>query len=181
MGLIGDFASRRKIITHVASTVATLFGLASGLCSLTQHLPLMILYMTVIGFLEGMFWVIVPLMMYELTRGVNADYAFSFITLITAVGYLTGPSSMGKFVRVVLLIRYFFEVGCSRQFYRAKAAWVKLNKFPSLQKAISCRGDGSILIAHVTQSLNKFIASLLSNFTPYEARTQIYDGNPFPL
>ena len=104
MGLIGDFASRRKIITHITSTVATVFGLASGLCSLTRRLPFMILYMAVVGFLEGMFWVLVPLMMYELTGGVNADYAFSFITLITAMGFLTGPSSMGKFVRIVLLI-----------------------------------------------------------------------------
>ena len=104
MGLIGDFASRRKIITHITSTVAIVFGLASGLCSLTRHLPLMILYMAVVGFLEGMFWVLVPLMMYELTGGVNADYAFSFITLITAMGFLTGPSSMGKFVQIVLLI-----------------------------------------------------------------------------
>lgn len=76
------------------------FGLASGLCSLTQHLPLMILYMAVIGFLEGTFWVFLPLMMYELTGGVNADYAFSFITLVTALGFLTGPSSMGKTVRL---------------------------------------------------------------------------------
>lgn len=96
MGLIGDLISRRKLITHIASIVVTVFGLASGLCSLTQHLPLIILYMAVVGFLEGMFWVIIPLMMYELTGGVNADYAFSLVTLLTATGYLTGPSSMGK-------------------------------------------------------------------------------------
>ena len=76
------------------------FGLASGLCSLTQHLPLMILYMAVIGFLEGMFWVILPLMMYELSGGVNADYAFSFMALLSALGFLAGPSSMGKAVRL---------------------------------------------------------------------------------
>ena len=52
--------------------------------------------MAVVGFLEGMFWVILPLMMYELTGGVNADYAFSLVTLLTGTGYLTGPSSMGK-------------------------------------------------------------------------------------
>ena len=96
VGVIGDFASRRKIITHIASTVVTVFGLASGLCSLTQHLPFMIMYMAVVGLLEGMFWVILPLMMYELTGGINGDYAFSLMTLITAAGFLTGPSSMGK-------------------------------------------------------------------------------------
>lgn len=104
MGLIGDFASRRKIITSIASTVVTVFGLASGLCSLTQHLPYMILYMAVIGFSVGMFWVLLPLIMYELTGGVNGDYAYSLMTLITSLGYLTGPSSMGK---VVCTIPYF--------------------------------------------------------------------------
>ena len=96
MGLFGDFASRRKLTTYIAGVDAILFGIASGACSFTQHLPLMILYMTVIGFIEGMFWLVVPLMMYELTGGKNADYAFSMMTFLTGAGFLTGPSSMGK-------------------------------------------------------------------------------------
>ena len=96
MGLIGDFASRRKITVHIASIAVTVFGLASGVCSFTQYLPLMILYMGVVGLLEGMFWVILPLMMHELTGGIHADYAYSLMVVLTATGYLTGPSSMGK-------------------------------------------------------------------------------------
>ena len=96
MGLIGDFASRRKITVHIASIVVTVFGLSSGVCSFTQYLPLMILYMAVVGLLEGMFWVILPLMAYELTGGTHADYAYSLMIVLSATGYLTGPSSMGK-------------------------------------------------------------------------------------
>ena len=96
MGLVGDFASRRKITVHIASIAVTVFGLASGVCSFTQYLPLMILYMAVVGLLEGMFWVVVPLMMYEVTGGIHADYAYSLMIVLTATGYLTGPSSMGK-------------------------------------------------------------------------------------
>lgn len=96
-GLLADFASRRKIIPHIASTIVTIFGLATGLCSLTQHLPLMILYMTVVGGLEGMYWVILPLLMYELTNGINSDYAFALVIVLTGTGYLAGPSSMGKY------------------------------------------------------------------------------------
>ena len=83
MGFVGDFASRHGIINHIVSAVTAVFGLASGLCSLTQHLPLMILYMSVAGLLEGIYWVVVPLMMYDLTGGKNADYAFSLMTLLT--------------------------------------------------------------------------------------------------
>ncbi|XP_028407594.1 monocarboxylate transporter 8-like [Dendronephthya gigantea] len=111
-GLIGDFASRRKVIPHIACTLVTIFGLASGLCSLTQHLPLMILYMTVVGILEGVFWVILPLLMYALTNGINSDYAFAVIIVITGTGYLAGPSSMGKVFDVTGDFRIVLYIVC---------------------------------------------------------------------
>ena len=76
IGLTGDFASRHGTINHIASALAAVFGLASGLCSLTQYLPLMILYMSVAGLLEAMLWVILPLMVNDLTGGINVDYVF---------------------------------------------------------------------------------------------------------
>jgi MFS family permease len=96
MGLVGDFATRRKITVRIASIVVSVFGLASGACSFTQYLPLMILYMAGCGMLAGIFWVILPLMMNDLTGGIHADYAYSLMVVLVATGFLIGPSSMGK-------------------------------------------------------------------------------------
>ncbi|XP_046852946.1 monocarboxylate transporter 12-like isoform X3 [Xenia sp. Carnegie-2017] len=96
MGYIGDFATKRRIIVHIACAIVAIFGLACGLCSFTKYLPLMILFMAFTGILEGMFFVLIPLMSNELTGGVNADYGFSFITFLVGIGFLTGPSLMGK-------------------------------------------------------------------------------------
>ncbi|XP_046852949.1 monocarboxylate transporter 8-like isoform X5 [Xenia sp. Carnegie-2017] len=56
MGYIGDFATKRRIIVHIACAIVAIFGLACGLCSFTKYLPLMILFMAFtvgIGFLTG--------------------------------------------------------------------------------------------------------------------------------
>ena len=54
--------------------------------------------MAVVGVLEGMYWVISPLLMYKLTNGVNSDYAFGLMSALTGTGYLIGPSCMGKYM-----------------------------------------------------------------------------------
>lgn len=96
MGYIGDFATKCHIIVHIACAIVAIFGLACDLCSFTKYLPLIILFMAFTGILEGMFFVLIPLMSNELTGGVNADYGFSFITFLVGISFLTGPSLMGK-------------------------------------------------------------------------------------
>ena len=96
MGYIGDFSLRRRVSVHIACAIVAIFGLACALCSLTRYLPLMILFMAITGLLEGMFWVLNPLMMHELAGGANADYGFSLVVLLVGVAFFTGPSSMGK-------------------------------------------------------------------------------------
>ncbi|XP_046852952.1 monocarboxylate transporter 8-like [Xenia sp. Carnegie-2017] len=110
MGYIGDFSLRRRVSVHIACAIVAIFGLACALCSLTRYLPLMILFMAITGLLEGMFWVLNPLMMHELAGGANADYGFSLVVLLVGVAFFTGPSSMGQLYdatgdfRVVLYI-----------------------------------------------------------------------------
>lgn len=83
----------------MASTVRVvviLFGVSTALCSLTQHLLLMMLYMGFVGCLEGMYWFFLPLLSMEISREDNTDEAYACLIFASGLGYLVGAPSMGK-------------------------------------------------------------------------------------
>lgn len=102
MGRIADFALRRRKIRHIVQVTVMLFGITSGLCSLTQSFPLLILYMGSIGCLEGIYWMIQPLMMIEVTSGEDTDYALAVVLFVMGFGYLGGPPAMGNYISFYL-------------------------------------------------------------------------------
>ena len=86
--------------------VALLFGISTALCSLTQSLPLMILYMGFIGCLEGIFWVNLPLFVIEVFSGEHTDYAYALLVSVSSLGYLAGPPAMGNYLLFFILKNY---------------------------------------------------------------------------
>ena len=85
-------------MTQITQAVAIFFGIANGLCSLTQSLPLMILCMALIGCFEGMNWVNLPLLAIEATSGEHVDEAYGIIMTVTGFVELAGPPLMGKYL-----------------------------------------------------------------------------------
>ena len=96
IGRIADIAMRYKKVKFIPPTAVILFGISCALCSMTKSLVLVTLYMGVMGCTDGIFWAVLQLLVLEVTKGENADYAYAFLVCVSSFGSLSGPPVMGK-------------------------------------------------------------------------------------
>lgn len=95
-GRFGDLASRRRKVRLVMLMVMIFFSIATALCSMTKSFTMMMSYMGFVSVMDSIYWVIIPLHVSEVTRGVNSEYAFALFNCVGSIATLGGPPLLGK-------------------------------------------------------------------------------------
>ena len=93
-GCVSDYVLKFNRMRILHSAVMILFGIFSAVCSFTNSLILMTVYMGGIGVLDGMYWVMLSLVAMEINHQ-NSDITFTLLLFATACGYLVGPPAIG--------------------------------------------------------------------------------------
>ena len=95
-GVVTHVLSQKWEIFFSVGGTLLLYALSSALVTLTNNLWLLVAYMATIGYLEGTFFVMLVMIMNDVTKGGDVDYAYSVICVVIGVGYLFGSPAMGK-------------------------------------------------------------------------------------
>ena len=96
VGRFGDFATKRRKVRHLMLTVMTLFSVATILCSFTKSFTLMMLYMGFVSIMDSIYWVVIPLHVSEVTKGMHSEHAFALFSCVGSFATLGGPPFLGK-------------------------------------------------------------------------------------
>ena len=99
-GRLGDIASRRKKMRFIALSVIILFSFSTILCTLTTSFSMLMLYMAFVSVVDSIHWVMLPLLVSEITKDVHSDKAVALFNCIGSFATLGGPPALGKNVQV---------------------------------------------------------------------------------
>jgi MFS family permease len=94
-GRFGDFALKHGKVKMVMQITFALFGVLNFMCSFLRAFPLLLVYMALIGIVEGVWWVTYSILVMEITGGYYFDEAFSLLNLIGALSALFGIPASG--------------------------------------------------------------------------------------
>lgn len=96
VGRIGDLAARRRKVRCLMLAVMVLFSLATILCSFTKSFTMMMFYMGFVSIVDSIYWVVIPLHVSEITRGIHSEHAFALFNCVGSFSTLGGPPFLGK-------------------------------------------------------------------------------------
>ena len=96
VGRVNDKALKYGKIKLINLTVCVMFGIFSFLCSFVESFPLIIVYMALIGLVDGVWWAAYPVLVVEITFGYHSTEAFGLANLVIAFARLPGPPFLGK-------------------------------------------------------------------------------------
>jgi predicted MFS family arabinose efflux permease len=96
VGRFGDLASRRRKVRYLMLTVMMLFSIATIICSFTKSFTMMMCYMGFVSIMDSIYWVVIPLHVSEVTRGVHSEQAFALFSCAGSFATLGGPPFLGK-------------------------------------------------------------------------------------
>ena len=96
VGRLGDIAYRRRKVRFVVLAVMILFTLATITCSTTKTFAMMMGYMGFVSIVDSIYWVIIPLHVSEVTKGVHAEHGFALFNCVGSFAILGGPPLLGK-------------------------------------------------------------------------------------
>lgn len=95
MGSLGDIATRRRKVRYISLTVMILFSISTVLCSFTRSLSLLMCYMAFVSVVDSIYWVMTPLLVKEITRGVHSENAYALFNCMGSFATLGGPPLLG--------------------------------------------------------------------------------------
>ena len=94
-GSIGDLALKHGKVKILVQVTFGLYSILNFTCSFLRTFPLLLLYMALIGILEGVWWVIYPVLVMEITGGYSFNEALSLSNFTGAWACLVGIPSSG--------------------------------------------------------------------------------------
>ena len=95
IGRIGDIALKHGKVKTVIQITFVLYGILNFTCSFLRAFPLLLLYMALIGILDGVWWVSYSILIMEITGGYYFNEAFSLSHLTGACVALIGSPISG--------------------------------------------------------------------------------------
>jgi predicted MFS family arabinose efflux permease len=93
---LGDMALKHGKVKTMAGFTFVSFGVLNFVCSFIRSFPLLLVYMALIGIVEGVWWVLYSLLAMEITGGYFFDQAFSLCSLIGALALLVATPLSGR-------------------------------------------------------------------------------------
>ena len=97
-GRFGDIALKHGKVKMVIQITFALFGVLNFMCSFLRAFPLLLVYMALIGIVEGVWWVTYSILVMEITGGYYFNEAFSLLNLVGAFSSLFGIPASGTVV-----------------------------------------------------------------------------------
>lgn len=94
-GRLNDIFLRHGKVKMVTQITFVFFGVLNFVCSFLRSFPLLLVYMALIGMVEGVWWVTYPILVMEITGGYYYNEAFSLVCFIVAFAILLGPPTLG--------------------------------------------------------------------------------------
>ncbi|CAB3995633.1 monocarboxylate transporter 6 [Paramuricea clavata] len=107
-GRFGDFALKHGKVKMVMQITFALFGVLNFMCSFLRAFPLLLVYMALIGIVEGVWWITYSILAMEITGGYYFDEAFSLLNLVGALSVLFGVPVSGWIFDHTNDFRYVF-------------------------------------------------------------------------
>ena len=95
-GRFGDMALKHRKVKTITQFTFILFGVLNFICSFIRSFPLLLVYMALIGIVEGVWWVTYSLLVMEITGGYFYYQAFSLCNLIAGITSLIGSPTSGN-------------------------------------------------------------------------------------
>ena len=95
-GRIADIALKHGKMKMVVEITYILFGILNLVCSFLHTFPLLLVYMALIGIVEGVWWVSYSLFAMEITGGYCYNEALSLLNLTAAFASLLGSPASGE-------------------------------------------------------------------------------------
>ena len=96
VGRLGDIALRKSKVKMVLQVTFVLFGLLNLICSYLRTFPLLLVFLALIGVVDGVWWVTYSLLIMEITGGYYFNEAFSLVSLVVSFTVLVGSPAAGK-------------------------------------------------------------------------------------
>ncbi len=93
---MNDKALKHGKVKLISLVVCVIFGVLSFLCSFVESFPLIMVYMALIGLVDGAWWAAYPVLVVEITSGYHSTEAFGLANLVIAFTRLPGPPILGK-------------------------------------------------------------------------------------
>ena len=109
VGRLNDIALRHGKVKMITQFTFALFGILNFVCSFLRSFPLLLVYMALIGIVEGVWWVTYSLLAMEITGGYYFSQAFSLCNLIGAFTTLFGSPISGT-VKTVKPVFHFNRI-----------------------------------------------------------------------
>ncbi|XP_028397681.1 monocarboxylate transporter 4-like [Dendronephthya gigantea] len=107
-GRLGDIFLKNGKVKMVSQITFVVFGVLNFMCSFLRSFPLLLVYMGLVGIVEGVWWVTYPILIMEITGGYYYNEAYSLVCLIIAFAILLGPPIVGRIFDVTNDFRYVF-------------------------------------------------------------------------
>lgn len=106
-GRISDKALKYGKVKWISEIVCVLFGVFSLLCSFVKSFPWIMVYMALVGLVEGVWWATYPVVIMDITSGYCSNEAFGLVNLVVAFARLPGPPGLGKFFDKYIDLRLY--------------------------------------------------------------------------
>ncbi|CAB4031571.1 monocarboxylate transporter 12-B [Paramuricea clavata] len=143
VGRVNDKALKYGKIKLINLTVCVMFGIFSFLCSFVESFPLIIVYMALIGLVDGVWWAAYPVLVVEITFGYHSTEAFGLANLVIAFARLPGPPFLGWVFDITGDFRYvlyfMFVIPMIAAVLFAISSRVKVEKYFSLAEKSNAR------------------------------------------
>lgn len=100
---VNDKALKSGKIKLINVTVCAIFGISSFLCSFVKSFRLIILYVAMIGMVDGVWWATYPVLVVDMTSGYHSTEAFSLTNIVIAFARLPAPPLLGTLIIASIL------------------------------------------------------------------------------
>ena len=95
-GRLGDVASKRRKVRSLMLFVMTMFCIATLFCSFSKSFSTMMFYMAFVSIMDSIYWVVIPIHVSEITKGIYSEHAFALFNSVGSFATLAGPPFLGK-------------------------------------------------------------------------------------
>ncbi|XP_028397750.1 monocarboxylate transporter 12-like [Dendronephthya gigantea] len=142
-GRMSDKALKHGKIKLISLTCCVIFGVCSLLCSFVESFPMIVVYMALVGLVEGVWWSTYPVVVVEITSGYPTNEAFGLVNFIVALVRLPGPPFLGWLFDITGDFRYALYImtviSITAAIFLAISSHVNVEKHLSLSEKRNAR------------------------------------------
>ena len=150
IGRINDKLLKHGKVKMISVAVCVIFGVLSFLCSFVKSFPMIMVFMALIGLVDGAWWAAYPVLVVEITSGYHSTEAFGLTNFVGALARLPGPPFLGWLFDITGDFRYVFYV----MFVISMIAAVlsAMSSYVSVEKHLSLMEKSNLRKTHIESS-----------------------------